>query len=89
MTEAETVEKPLSDPSVENIERIKRINIALSDRAYSDLQASARDGRRSMTELVRLSLGLVKILIEAQNKGYRMYVTTPDGTAVKEIVLPG
>jgi hypothetical protein len=89
MTQTETIDKNLSDPDVEKAEHIKRINISLSDRAYLDLQAASRDNRRSMTDIVRLSLGLVKILMEAQNKGYRMYVTTPDGEAVKEIVLPG
>jgi hypothetical protein len=66
----------------------KRINISLSDRAYSELQAASKETRRSMTEIVRLSLGLVKILLEAEKSGHRVYVTTSDGQAVKELVLP-
>jgi hypothetical protein len=41
-----------------------------------------------MTELVRLGLGLVKIALEAERNGQRLIVTTAEGQAIKEIVLP-
>jgi len=43
---------------------------------------------KSMTELMRLGLGLVKIAIEAEKRGQRLIVTTDEGVPVKEIVLP-
>jgi hypothetical protein len=81
---------PIEQPEVVEhvLSESKRINIALSDKAYSELQMAAKASRRSMTEIVRLSLGLIKIIMEAEDNGQRMYVTTADGHAVKEIILP-
>jgi hypothetical protein len=67
----------------------KRVNFVLSAKAHSELATMARRTRRSMTELVRLGLGLVKIAIEAERNGHKLIVTTADGTPLKEIVLPG
>jgi hypothetical protein len=67
----------------------KRVNFVLSERAYSELVSLSKETMRSMTELVRLGLGLVKIALEAERKGQRLIVTTTEGDPVKEIVLPG
>lgn len=66
----------------------KRVNFVLSERAYSELVTLSKETMRSMTEVVRLGLGLVKIALEAERQGNRLIVTTSDGKAVKEIVLP-
>jgi hypothetical protein len=67
----------------------KRVNFVISEKAYSDLVNLSKETMRSMTELVRLGLGLVKIALEAERKGHRLIVTTAEGEPVKEIVLPG
>jgi hypothetical protein len=67
----------------------KRVNFVLSGKAYSDLALMSKRTGRSMTELVRLALGLVKIALEAEQNGHKLIVTTADGTPSKEIVLPG
>jgi hypothetical protein len=67
----------------------KRLNIVLSDRAHTDLVSVSRETRRSMTELIRLGLGLLKIAVAAERDGHRLIVTTADGQPLKEIVLPG
>ena len=66
----------------------KRVNIILAERAHSDLTRMATRTRCSMTELVRLGLGLVKIALEAREQGQKLIVTTADGQPLKEIVLP-
>jgi hypothetical protein len=66
----------------------KRVNFVLSERAYADLNSLAKQTKRSMTELVRLGLGLVKIAIEAERNGNRFIVTNADGQPIKEVVLP-
>ena len=66
----------------------KRLNVSLSERAYSDLMNAARETRRSMTELVRLGISLVRVALEAERNGHRLIVATDDGKALKEIVLP-
>ena len=67
---------------------VKRVNFVLSERAYSELQSLSKGMNRSMTELIRLGLGLVKIALDAANNGNRIVVTTSDGQPVKEIVIP-
>jgi hypothetical protein len=66
----------------------KRVNFVLSARAYSDLQALSTAMSRSMTELVRLGIGLLKVVLEADQKGQKLAVINGDGEVVKEIVLP-
>jgi hypothetical protein len=67
---------------------IKRLNLKLTVRAYEELRDLSRRSNRTMTELVRLGIGLVKIAIETSNKGHKIVVATEDGKALKELVLP-
>jgi hypothetical protein len=67
----------------------KRVNFVLSEKAHSELVSLAKETRRSMTELVRLGLGLVRIAIEAGRDGNRLIVADSTGQPIKEIVLPG
>jgi len=78
--DAETVTAPTG---------IRRLNINLAEKAFDDLQALARNTKRSMTELVRLGLGLIKIATEQTAKGHRLVITSADGKVLKEIVIPG
>jgi hypothetical protein len=66
----------------------KRLNLTLSERAHADLAALADERNTSLTELVRLGLGLLKIAHEESRVGNKLIVTTPDGKALKEIALP-
>ena len=79
---------PMSSTTAAEIET-KRVNFVLSGKAHSELVTMAKRNRRSMTELVRLGLGLVKIALEAEQNGHKLIVTTADGQPLKEIVLPG
>ena len=67
----------------------KRVNFVLSDRAHAELVNLAKDSKRSMTEILRLGIGLVRLALEAERKGQRLIVTTAEGDPVKELVLPG
>jgi hypothetical protein len=84
---ATTITVP-TDPALAEI-GVKRLNINLSETAFGELQMLARRTRRSMTELVRLGLGLVKISIQEAARGNKLIVTTADGQPLREIVLPG
>lgn len=66
----------------------RKINFNVSERAYSELQNIAKRWHKSMTEVVRLGVGLAKIALEAEEKGHRLVVTTAEGDPIKEIVLP-
>ncbi len=66
----------------------KRVNFVFSERAYADLAGIAESTHRSMTEVVRLGLALVKIALEASRNGHKLVVTNSEGLPIKEIVLP-
>ena len=78
---------PTATPVADTV-TTRRLSLNLSDSVYSELASLAKERRSSMTEIVRLALGLVRIAIQAAKKGQRLVVTTDDGQPVKEIVLP-
>ena len=66
----------------------KRVNFILSEKSYLDLTTLAESNHRTMTDMVRLGLSLVKIAMEASKNGNCLVVTTAEGRPIKEIVLP-
>jgi len=79
---------PAVGAKVANDVNAKRLSIVLTDNAYSEVANLSKSTRRSITELVRLGLGLVKILVEEVGRGNKLVVATKDGQPLKEIVLP-
>ena len=69
-------------------DRPKRLSLSLSDTVYGGLSDLAKQRKSTMTEVVRLALGLVRIAIQEAQAGNRMVVCSPDGKPIKEIVLP-
>jgi len=67
----------------------KRLNLVLSAAVYDDLTTLAKERRTTMTEIVRLALGLVKVAISEMKRGHKLVVTTSNGQVIKELVLPG
>ncbi|HTS60713.1 MAG TPA: ribbon-helix-helix protein, CopG family [Candidatus Acidoferrales bacterium] len=66
----------------------KRLSLNLSDHVYDELTQLAAQRQSSMTEIVRLALGLVRIAISESEKGNKLVITSANGDALKEIVLP-
>jgi hypothetical protein len=66
-----------------------RLNLNLSDEARNDVNALAQETSRSITELVRLALSVLKVLIEERKRGNKLIVTNADGQPVKELIIPG
>lgn len=67
--------------------KIKRLNINLPAPVYDELERLASSSSRSMTEIVRTALGLVKVAIEAESQKNKLAIVKPDGKLLKEIVL--
>jgi hypothetical protein len=67
----------------------KRLNLILSAGAYADLARMAKQKRTTMTEIVRLALGLTKVAIAEASQNHKLVVTKEDGTVLKELILPG
>jgi hypothetical protein len=66
----------------------KRIAINLSDMAYADLKRSAEETARSMTDVIRIGIGLFKVAAEAMKANNKLVVVSSEGKPLKEIVLP-
>ena len=85
----------LEDPEIVDVKTregdavsLKRLNLNLAEKAFNDVQALAKRTNRSMTELVRLGLGLVKIALEARDRGERLAVVDNAGKPLREILIP-
>ena len=66
----------------------RRLSLNLSSSAYEQLDGLAVESRTSMTEIVKLALGLVNIAIQEARRGNKLVISDPDGQAIKELVLP-
>ena len=67
----------------------KRLNLVLSAGVYGDLSRMAKQRHTTMTEIVRLALGLIKVVIHETDQGNKLVVAKADGQALKELILPG
>jgi hypothetical protein len=68
---------------------VKRLNINLPARAYETLRALADSSHRSMTDVVRIALSLVKVAMETEKDHNKLAVISPEGKVLKEIVFVG
>ena len=66
---------------------MKRLNINLPESVYDTLQRLAQQTNRTMTDIIRTALSLVKIALETDAKGNKLAVVSPEGKVLKEIVL--
>ena len=66
-----------------------RLNLNLSETAREQITALAEQSDRSITELVRLALSVLKVILDERKEGHKLIVMTPDGKPLKELVIPG
>ncbi len=66
-----------------------RINLNLSASARAEVDRMAEETGSSITELVRLALSLLKVIMEEKRKGNKLIVTSSDGTPQMQLVIPG
>jgi hypothetical protein len=67
--------------------KVKRLNINLPERTFNELERLADESGRTMTELVRIAIGLVQVAIDEENHGRKLAVVEPNGKLLKEILL--
>jgi len=63
-----------------------RITINLSEKARSELMALS--GERSYSEMMRLALSVLKVLLTESKNGNRLVVVDAEGNAKREIIIP-
>jgi hypothetical protein len=66
----------------------RRLAINLSERAYLDLKQCAEGTSRSMTDVIRMGIGLYKVAVEVIRENNKLVVVSAAGKPLKEIVLP-
>jgi hypothetical protein len=76
-----------SQPQIRTQPTMRRLNINLPESVYDTLQRLAQQTNRTMTDIIRTALSLVKIALETDAKGNKLAVVSPDGKVLKEIVL--
>lgn len=65
----------------------KRLNINLSPQTAADLQSVVDASGRSMTEVVRSALSLVKLAQEVRSKNQKLIVADANDKPLKEVVI--
>ncbi len=78
----------MGDAATEVSPAVKRLNLNVTEQAYDDLSRLSRETNRSMTEIVRIGLGLVKLAFDEQSRQNRLVVTDANLKPLREIVLP-
>lgn len=81
-------ETNMATPDMAPATATRRIAINLSELAYQDLKRSAESTSRSMTDVIRIGIGLYKAAAEVIRENNRLVVVSPSGKALKEIILP-
>ena len=78
-----------SEPQDRPKAAVRRLSFILSESAYDELQELALKSHRSMTELVRFGIGLMRVAEDAKKQKLKLMVVNENNEAVREIVLPG
>lgn len=68
--------------------RATRLNVNLAPEAAATLDHLSDDLRQSKTELIRLGLGLLSLVVRERQHRHRLAVVSENGKILKEIVLP-
>jgi hypothetical protein len=67
----------------------KRFNLNLSPEAYQDMEELSNVGSgRTMSEVFRLALSLLKAVYPGMVKGQELYLVDPGTNTERQIVLP-
>lgn len=66
---------------------IKRLNLNVTGKAHAELLELSKKTNRSMSEIIRLGVGLAKIALEQKDKGNSIMVTNSKGDPIKEIII--
>lgn len=84
-TERKGAEREAGDakPRVTNV---RRLNINLPERTFQVLQRIADETGRSLTEVVRIGIGLAQVAVDEDAHGRKLAVIDQEGRVLKEIV---
>ena len=67
---------------------VRRLNINLPENVADELEDIAHNSNRTMTDVIRTALALVKIASDASKNKQKLVVADESGKLIKEIVFP-
>jgi hypothetical protein len=76
-------------PEAQKKNKPRRLNINLPESKFKELEDLAQQSSRTMTDIVRMALELVKVAVREEQHGRKLAVLDPEGTLLKEIILLG
>lgn len=88
----DVVDTPITRPKKTTIptqSKGRRLGLSLPLTTFTDLENLAEQRRATMTEIIRLAVGLLKIAIHETQQGNKLVVAKENGEVLKELVLPG
>lgn len=65
-----------------------RLHVILSEDRFARVTALSQKTDRSITELVKLGLGLIEILLNHYADGHRFVITDSEGQHISEVIIP-
>lgn len=65
---------------------IRRLNLNLPERTFQELQRLASESGRSLTEMIRIAIGLAQVAVDEEAHGRKLAVIDKDGRVLKEII---
>ena len=78
----------LASPDEQSEPGIRRLNLKLTARAYTDLSAAARRKGCTMTELIRWGIALMIAALNAAENGEKVAIVSKRNKVMKELLLP-
>ncbi len=66
----------------------EKVSFNLTPRAAETLRRISEESHLSMTEVVRVSLGLMGVVWDELQSNNRLVIAAPDGTHLRDIILP-
>lgn len=81
-------EQPRRETDVQPPRKTKRLNVNLPVEVFEELEVLAEESGRTLTEIVRLALGLVNLALNEHKAGNRLAILDAQERVVKEVLLP-
>jgi hypothetical protein len=66
----------------------KTITLTFSDESFAELSQLSAKFNRPIPDLISNGLALVKLVLEEEEMTNKLLIATPQGKAIREIVLP-
>jgi predicted DNA-binding protein len=67
--------------------KVRRLSINLPDKTFAELERLADESGRTLTEVIRLAIGLAQVAIDEESHDRKLAVIEPNGKLLKELVL--